>query len=59
METFDEVITMCVLYLLMCFTEFQTHPERSNELGFAYMAVLGFYVLVNLIIILKSNIRTL
>ena len=48
METFNEVITLLVLYLLMCFSDFVGDPTMRNECGKAFIAIVVFYALVHI-----------
>ena len=43
METFNEVITLCILYLLMTFSDFVPDPQTRNESGKAFIAVVCVY----------------
>lgn len=48
METFNEVITLFTLYLLMCFSDFVPDPQMRNECGKAFIAVVILYAAVHI-----------
>ena len=48
METFNEVITLLTLYLLMCFCDFVGDAETRAECGKGFIAVLIFYASVHM-----------
>ena len=51
METFNEVITLLVLYLLMCFSDFIVDPVVRDKCGKVYIAILIFYALVHIVLL--------
>ena len=59
METFNEVITLLVLYLLMCFSDFVYDPTMRNECGKAFIAIVILYALVHLTLLFKDVIAKL
>lgn len=46
-ETFNEVISTFVLYLLMCFSDFLDDPMMRNELGKVFIGIVLVYVAVH------------
>ena len=50
LETFNEVMTLLVLYTVMCFSDYVTDPELRNWLGFAFIAFVCFQALVHMAI---------
>ena len=46
-ETFNEVITLNTLYLMMCFSDFIPDPVIRAQCGKAYIALIIFYALVH------------
>ena len=59
METFNEVITLLVIYLLMCFSDFVGDPTMRNECGKAFIAIVIFYALVHITFLFKDVIAKL
>ena len=51
METFNEICTLLVLYLLMCLSDFVPDPTVRSECGKVYIALIIFYVLVHFYIL--------
>ena len=47
METFNEVATLLVLYLLMCFSDFVASPETRNDCGKVFIALVAIYAIVH------------
>ena len=54
METFNEVITLLVLYLLMCFSDFIVDPVVRDKCGKVYIAILIFYALVHIVLLFQD-----
>ena len=48
-ETFNEVMTLFVLYILMCFSDYVPDPQTRNLVGFSFIALLGVFVGVHLV----------
>lgn len=48
METFNEVISVIIVYILICFSDWVPNPETRNDCGKVFIAVVGFYVLVHI-----------
>ena len=57
METFNEVATLLVLYLLMCFSDFVASPETRNDCGKVFIALVAIYAIVHFAV-LFSDIYT-
>lgn len=51
METFNEIITLAILYLLMNFTDYQTSLEVQRDLAFIYIGVMILFTVVYCLII--------
>ena len=51
METFNECVSLLILYLLMCFSDFVGDPMIRNDCGKAFIAVFIFYVCVHMSIL--------
>ena len=58
-EIFNEVVTMGVLYLLMLFSEYVDDPNKRYLIGYAFLALLGFYTVVHISIVLADLISKL
>ena len=58
LQTFNQIITVCILYLMMCFTDFVSEPEMRYNLGYAQMGLLGILVLLTGISVLVSECKT-
>ena len=56
MELFNEVITLFVLYLLMCFSDFVADPETRNECGKALIALCCCYALVHILFLIINTV---
>lgn len=59
METFNEVITLFTLYLLLCFSEFVPDPKVRNECGKAFIAVIILYAAVHIYFLIADVLRQL
>ena len=53
-ETFNEVTVLCILYILLCFSDFIGSLEVRNQLGYLYIGVFTIYALVHIIPMLAS-----
>ena len=49
METFNEFTTLNVLYLVMCFSDFVGDAITRNKMGFVFIGILSFNVLVHMV----------
>ena len=54
METFNEIITLLTLYLLMCFSDWVADPLIRNECGKAFIAVVILYAAVHIYFLLAD-----
>ena len=54
MEIFSEVISLWVLYLMMCFSDFVADPETRSSCGVAFMAIVGLYAGVHIFFLLAN-----
>lgn len=54
MEIFNEMITMQVLYLMMCFSDFVLDPEIRSFCGLAFIAVVCLYASVHIFFLLSN-----
>lgn len=59
METFNEVITLFILYHLMCFSDFVPEPETRAEMGRVFIGIMCFYCIVHLYFMFGDVIRKL
>ena len=57
METFNEVISLIILYILLCFSDWVPDPETRNDCGKVFIAVVGFYLLVHIYQLLADVFR--
>ena len=55
MEMFNEIITLCALYLMMCFSDFVGDPETRSLCGIAFIFVICLYA-ANHILFLLINV---
>ena len=58
-ETFNEVVNLIFLYLLMCFTDFLLDVEVAHGLGFVFIFTFSLVILVHVIILLFSSFKQL
>jgi hypothetical protein len=63
-ETFNEVVSLCTLYLMMCFSDFVADLEIRNQCGTVFIVVLClyaavhiFFLVINLCIQIRHFIR--
>ena len=56
-ETFNEVVNLIFLYLLMCFTDFLLDVEVAHGLGFVFIFTFSLVILVHVIILLFSSFK--
>ena len=59
LETFNEVSTLCFLYLLFCFSDWIEDPELSHHIGWVYIGAVITFGVVHVLIILFQIIRQL
>ena len=52
LETINEATVLCVIYLLMCFTEFVPSANMRYELGPIYIALSGGNFILHLVLII-------
>ena len=57
METFNEIITLMILYMLFLFTDFVGAPATRRYLGFAYIGIILLYALVHLSVLFSDNYK--
>ena len=56
-ETFNETITLCLIYLAMCFNgNFVSALETRNKLGYVYISLIFFDISIHLFLLLISNV---
>ena len=56
-ETFNEIITLCLIYLVMCFNgDFVPELETRNKLGYVYISLILFNISTHLFLLLISNV---
>lgn len=48
METFNEVVTLLTLYLMMCFTDFVPDPAIRSECGKIFIGIICAYAVVHI-----------
>lgn len=58
-ETLNEVITLLVLYHILCFTAFVPEPETRRIMGFSYIGSLCVLAIVHIFIMLHGTIKEL
>ena len=56
METFTEVTTLLLLYILMSFTDV-LGPEMRAEYGKIFIVIICMYITVHISLLLYSNYR--
>ena len=55
-ETFNELTTLLLIYLLMCFSDFVSDPELRNKLGYIYIGVIFTNIATHLLILIYTNL---
>ena len=50
-ETFNEIITLITLYLMMCFSDFVSDEERRSELGKVFIFAICIFAAVHFCIL--------
>ena len=50
-EVFNEVITLMILYLMMCFSDFVGDPKTRSHCGVAFIVIILFFVSVHILIL--------
>ena len=48
LEILNECCIMLMLYVLLCFSEYQPDLEVRNSLGFLYIGVIGIFALIHI-----------
>ena len=59
LETFNEIINLMILYLLMCFSEFIGNPNMKRILGFLFIATVCSFASFYIFILVRSSVREL
>ena len=59
MEVFNECTIVCLLYHLMCFSDFVPDAEIRSKLGLSYIALALFNILVHLCLISRDTLLKL
>jgi len=59
METINEVVTVLVVYTIMCFTAFVPDPTTRRLVGFAQIGVICLYMGMHLIMMLAEQLKKL
>ena len=55
----NECTIICLLYCLMCFTEFVPNPETRRIVGFMYIAANLINILIHTILLWVSSVKKL
>ena len=53
LETFNEITTMLLLYTIVCFTDNVQDAEIKYMIGWVYIGITGFNVVVHILLLLK------
>ena len=56
-EAFNEITTLFLIYLLMCFSDFISDPELRNKLGYVYIGVIFTNISAHLLVLIYTNIK--
>ena len=59
LETFNEIINLMLLYLLMSFSEFVGNPNMKRALGFFFIAIVCSFASLYIFILVRSSVREL
>ena len=54
METFSEIITIFVLYMMLCFTDYILDPMMRSYCGKFFIGVICSYAMVHIILLLTD-----
>ena len=57
MQTFHMMITLDMLILMMCYTEFVPEPETRSDLGYVQIAMLSVFAATTLLPLLYTSLR--
>ena len=58
-ETFNEIITLITLYLLMCFSDFVPNEQLRSECGKAFIATIIIFALVHFFFLISGIVLTI
>ena len=59
MELFSEVTTVCVLYMVMCFSDFVGEPATRNTCGVAFIGIVAFFLAIHLMFLIGSMCKSI
>ena len=59
MELLNELTTMCILYMVMCFSDFVGDPATRHMCGFIFIGVLGTFLAIHVYFIAVSIYKAL
>ena len=52
MEILTEMATLCILYMVCCFSNYVPEPETRHLCGFAFIGILATFVAIHLVMLL-------
>ena len=55
-ETFNEILVLLSVYMLMCFSRWIEDPEFRFQLGYGYIGLVALYGLVHLVILIHDTV---
>ena len=59
MELFNELITFCVLYMVMCFSDYVGEPATRNLCGRAFIGITAFFLATHLIFLFGGMCKSI
>lgn len=58
-EIFNEICTLCLTYLAICFTDHVLDPEMRSDIGPTYIAINGVMLSVHIIKLLVKSCKAI
>lgn len=59
MEILNEMTTLCILYMVMCFSDFVGEPATRHKCGYMFIGVLATFVVIHLLFLGASIYKAL
>ena len=59
MELFNEAITVCVLYMVMCFSDFVGDPVTRSLCGRAFIGIMAFFLATHLLFLFGNMCKAI
>ena len=58
LQTYNQMITLQILTIMMCYSDFVPNPSTRNNLGFTQIALVGVQVLPSLVLMVIGSVKS-